>query len=325
MREDLLLELDNEYAQLRAENERIEEQRKNKIRTEQPYIYSLVKERENLIFGTLKDILNGSAKTDDLPERMEKVSSRIRDCLREKGYPEDYLAPVYHCCTCKDTGKIGELVKEPCACFKKAYQKKLREKIGLSSDKKETFETFDLEVFSTDNIPNESFSQRQMMELFRDDCEEWANTYPNAKTRDVFLSGGTGLGKTFLLRAMAERLIERNINVLVVSSFKMLEMLRKSYFENDSSSSELLDVDVLMIDDLGSEPMMQNITIEQIFNLLNERQNKGLSTVISTNLEIEKFRERYTERIASRINDKRNCLILDLKGKDIRTGGSLKA
>ena len=67
-----------------------------------------------------------------------------------------------------------------------------------------------------------------------------------------------------------------------------------------------MNAEVLMIDDLGSEPLMQNVTVEQLFNLLNERQNKGLSTVISTNLEMSKFRERYTERIASRLRDSRS-------------------
>ena len=69
---------------------------------------------------------------------------------------------------------------------------------------------------------------------------------------------------------------------------------------------------------------MQNVTVEQLFNLLNERQNRGLSTVISTNLDMAKFRERYTERIASRIRDSR-CKILNLLGKDIRIEESRKA
>ena len=149
--------------------------------------------------------------------------------------------------------------------------------------------------------------------------------YPEAEYRDLLLTGSTGLGKTFLLRAMAERLIERDINVLIISAYKMLEILRKHYFENDDSADELLDAQVLMIDDLGSEPLMQNVTVEQLFNLLNERQNRNLSTVISTNLEMAKFRERYTERIASRLRDSRSCKVISLLGKDIRTGGNLKA
>ena len=282
-------------------------------------------ERENMIFGTLRDILNGKADTEGLPEKMEALSAQIRVKLTENGFPADYLAPVYRCPICKDTGKTGELIKEPCECYKKAYQRKLREKIGLNRDRKETFEHFDENVFLNENIPGQEFTQRELMNHYRRICEEWADSYPDTRFRDLLLTGGTGLGKTFLLRAMAERLIERDVNVLVISAYRMIEILRKSYFDNDDSASELMEADVLMIDDLGSEPLMQNITVEQLFNLLNERQGRGLSTVISTNLEMPKFRERYTERIASRLRDSVNCKVLSLMGKDIRTGGNQRA
>lgn len=324
MREDLLKELESEYEQIRAANEREEELRREKIRTEEPEIDRLVREREELIFGTLRNILNGGAETGTLPERMEKLLADIRGKLKEKGYPEDYLAPVYRCPVCRDTGRTGELIKEPCECLKKAYQRRLREKIGLTGEKKETFETFDLNVFPDERIPGQEFTQRGVMRLYRATCEKWANEYPDSAYRDIVLTGGTGLGKTFLLRAMAERLIERDRNVLVISAYRMLEMLRKSYFENDDSAAELLDAEILMIDDLGSEPLMQNVTIEQLFYLLNERQNRGLSTVISTNLDMAKFRERYTERIASRLRDSR-CKVISLLGKDIRIEESRKA
>ena len=163
------------------------------------------------------------------------------------------------------------------------------------------------------------------MKIFRDDCRAWADSYPKQHTRDILLSGQSGLGKTFLLHAMADRLIERDVNVLIVSAYRMLEILRKSYFDNDEGSSDLTDAEVLMIDDLGSEPLMQNVTVEQLFNLLNERAVRGLSTVISTNLDLARFRERYTERIASRLSDPQKCMLITLVGKDLRTGGGLHA
>ena len=325
MREDLLNELEAEYEQIRSANEQEEARRREKIRLENPGIYALVQEREELVFGTLRDILNGEAKTEDLPERMEKLSAEIRDKLVAEGYPADYLAPVYRCPLCKDTGRTGELIKEPCSCLKKAYQKKLRESIGLSSAKKESFETFDLTVYPDEKIPGQDFTQREIMKMYRVICEKWANEYPDSVYRDLVLTGSTGLGKTFLLRAMAERLIERDVNVLIISAYRMLEILRKSYFENDEGAEELLEAEVLMIDDLGSEPLMQNVTVEQLFYLLNERQSRNLSTVISTNLDMAKLCERYTERIASRLRDNRTCKVMNLLGKDIRVGGTLKA
>ena len=325
MREDLLKELELEYDQIRFADEREEQRRREQIMAEQPEIHALVRQREELVFGTLRNLLKGPSDAGDLTSRMEALSAAIRTKLEEKGFPADYLAPVYRCPICRDTGRTGETIKEPCACLKKAYQQKLREKIGLDSRRNETFDSFNLNVFPEENIPGQSFSQRELMKLHLATCRKWAEEYPDSAYRDLVLTGSTGLGKTFLLHAMADRLIERDINVLLISAYRMLEILRKNYFENDQGVSELLGADVLMIDDLGSEPMMQNVTVEQLFNLLNERQGRNLSTVISTNLDMAKFRERYTERIASRLRDSRCCKVLNLLGKDIRIGGNLKA
>lgn len=319
MREDLLRELETEYDQIRTENERTEKDRKEKIRTEYPEIYTLVREREDLVFGTLRAILNGNAETENLPEKMERLSAEIRNKLSSAGFPADYLAPIYRCPACKDTGRTGELIKEPCECMKKAYQRKLRSSIGLNSEKRESFETFDLSVFPDEPLPGKNYSQQKLMKKRRDDCKEWADLYPEVPNRNMLLTGKSGLGKTFLLRAVAERLIEREVNVLIISAYKLLEIVRKAYFSNEENAGEISEIEVLMIDDLGSEPLMQNVTVEQLFNLLNERQNRGLSTVISTNLTMPELQGRYTERIASRLRDKNNWKVITLEGKDIRS------
>ncbi len=318
MREDLLNEAESELALLRARNEREEFRRREQIAREQPEIYALVQEREALIFDTLRKFLKGPAESKDLPQKMDMLSAAIRDKLQKKGFPADYLAPVYRCPICQDTGRVGDPVREPCVCLKKAYQQKLREKIGLGNQQPETFERFDLSIFPNEKAPGQIFSQRDLMTVIRDDCKAWADSYPKQQSRDILLSGKSGLGKTFLLHAMAERLIERDVNVLIISAYMMLDLLRRSYFDHEESPSDLLDTDVLMIDDLGSEPLIQNVTIEQLFNLLNERQNRGRSTVISTNLNLVEFRQRYTERVASRLTDSRNCMLIALTGKDIR-------
>ena len=319
MREDLLTELETEYDQIRAENERTENARKEKIHAEQPEIYELVRERQELVYSALRMIVSKDGDSDNLPEKMMKLTAEIREKLTNAGFPSDYLAPVYRCPLCKDTGKVGELIKEPCECFKKAYQRKLREKIGLKSDRQETFETFNLCVFPDEALPGKKYSQRKLMEMRRKECEEWSDSYSEAEHQNLLLTGKSGLGKTFLLHAIAERLIERDVNVLIISAYKMLEIVRKAYFSNEGTADEIADAEVLMIDDLGSEPLMQNVTVEQLFNLLNERQNRRLSTIISTNLTMDEIKNRYTERIASRLRARDNWKVITLEGKDSRS------
>ena len=320
MREDLLSEV---YQDLREEQSRNEEtgiRRMREIREKFPEIGSLMNRREMLIRENVRGILEGRAVPEDLTGRMEAVSAEIRRALQENGFPPDYLKPVYSCPECRDTGFVGERVREKCSCVARRYQEKLRRAVGLPEDGRETFENFDEDIFPPEPMEGSQYSQREVMTRVRIACEEWADAYPAQNPRDMVLSGKSGLGKTFLLHAMAGRLIQRGYSVLLLSAYSFLETARKSYFENDGRLEELISTPVLMLDDLGSEPMMQNVTIEQLFNLINERQRRDLSTVISTNLTQEELKARYTERIASRLTDRRRCLYLPLRGRDIRNG-----
>ena len=75
---------------------------------------------------------------------------------------------------------------------------------------------------------------------------------------------------------------------------------------------------MLLIDDLGTEPMMRNITVEYLFTLLNERAAAKRHTVVATNLTPTQLRERYGERVASRLLDKTCTAPVLFTGKDLR-------
>ena len=149
----------------------------------------------------------------------------------------------------------------------------------------------------------------------------WADQYPDVPQRDILLTGKSGLGKTYLMHAMANRLAERGIQVLMISAYQFFQLARKAYFEGEDVPEEIMESPILMLDDVGSEPLMKNVTVEQLFNVINERRNHGRSTILSTNLNLEEFRERYTERIASRISDPRNSLTIPLEGAVLRKAG----
>ena len=321
MREDLLRQAEAELEQLRARNEQEEQRRLDRIRREETEIAGLLEKRQEMIYGSLRGILQGVRTAEDLPDRMERVNAQIREALQKRGYPADYLAPVCSCAKCRDTGYVGENVKEMCDCLERIYQEKLRAEIGLAGNTRETFENYDESLFPAEPAEGQTLSQRTMNALVRAACERWADSWPKQKPRDLVLSGKSGVGKTFFLHAMAERLIRRGCRVLLVSAYSFLEIARKSYLDQeDGGLQELIGCEVLMLDDLGSEPLMRNITIEQLFNLINERQRRNLATVISTNLNEEELRERYTERITSRLTDRSCCEFIPMIGRDIRTG-----
>ncbi len=256
MREDLLNELEAEYETQRIQNEREEAARRDKIRLEYPDIEKKVMERRDLVFGTIRRMLDGNAKKEDLPGKMAELNQSIATMLRENGLPEDYLEPVYRCRKCRDTGYTGELIREPCSCMMNAYRKKIRERIGLGKGEEETFETFNAEIIPENLAGRTGITQRRLTEIARDCCKKWAAGYPDVSERDMLLTGPSGVGKTFLMHAMASLLIERGVNVLMVSAFTFLQLARKSYFDAEDGVEGRREVPVLMLDDLGCEPLM---------------------------------------------------------------------
>lgn len=319
MRSEILRTLQEEYEQQRMANAREEARRLQEALRRCPGLQALLDERQQMIYQGVRGILGGTSQAEGLPSRMALMNRQIARLLTEAGLPEDWLEPVYRCKRCKDTGYVGEPVREMCDCLRSAFHQRLYQQVGLSDDGAQSFERFDLSIFPDRPLENAPCTQRENMQVIRAMCQDYADRYPHADTQDLLLMGPSGLGKTFLMHAMARRLLERGFNVLLVSAYRYLDVARKAYFGGSSEALDsLMATDVLLLDDLGSEPLMENITIVQLFNLINERRAAGRGTVYSTNLNECELRARYTERIASRLTDKRCCDLLLFRGEDVR-------
>ena len=88
---------------------------------------------------------------------------------------------------------------------------------------------------------------------------------------------------------------------------------------SDTTYKNLFDVDLLIIDDLGTESMNQ-VKFTELFNIINTRllnqNNKCYKTIISTNLNLALLNEKYGERISSRLIGNYN--ICRFFGEDLR-------
>ncbi|MDY3248712.1 MAG: ATP-binding protein [Candidatus Choladocola sp.] len=266
-----------------------------------------------------KLLTDGDASVDELRRQIAELSGYRSRLLREAGYPEDYLTPVYRCPDCHDTGYIGT---EKCHCFRQAtidllyMQSNLREIL-----KSENFSTFSLKYYSdkiTDPVTNLTAAQtaRRTLEECRRFVKEFDNGFEN-----LFLYGDTGLGKTFLSHCIAKELLDTTHSVIYFSSFRLFELFADSAFGRNGSSDQndleqyIFDCDFLIIDDLGTE-LVNSFVSSQLFLVLNERILRRRSTLISTNLALATFADTYSERIFSRISS--NYTMLKLIGDDIR-------
>ena len=322
-RDQMVLELQQAYAVRREENQRIFEERTAAACEKCPGLWELLNaRRETLLSGIRQGILSDVKKpsaNEGLSNVFTAYNEKIARLLAENQLSADILQPVYTCALCRDEGYVYEPSRHMCTCFETLLNQKMLEVLGLSGENPQTFERFQESLFSAEPISPFGISQRQAILRHRNICLEYADTFPNTPVRDMLFIGQSGLGKTYLLQAIAHRVTERGILPFYISAYRLLEIARKAYFENNSLlMAPLMDAPLLLIDDLGTEPLMANITVTQLFNLLNERQMAGRHTVISTNLEMPELRERYTERITSRLLDSRHCKKLTFIGDDIR-------
>lgn len=324
-RSDIIRSLTEEYARLRERNLREHDRRLSEIERQDPRIAEIARESVALF---MKQGRIAFARPDEA-EQIKKDTLKKAASLRAEqekrllalGLPADYLDPIYTCKNCRDTGYAGEPIREMCPCMEKKLIDRLYDSARERGTAEQKFELFSDSVFPDDELVDGVNTQKRIALRAKRMCKEYAETYPDTDTLNILLTGNTGLGKTFLLHCIENRLLDRGFSPICVTAYRLFETMRGAHFsdaEKRQEFDELIHCGILLIDDLGTEPIMQNITREYLFTLLNERMTQRRHTVIATNLSILELKELYGERVFSRLLDTVNVTPAQLKGKDLR-------
>lgn len=165
----------------------------------------------------------------------------------------------------------------------------------------------------------------------------WLSDFDPRKRKGLVISGTVGVGKTYLITALARALAEKGLSVRFVDFFQLLSQIRAAYAENKSDQTilrPLLRADILFVDELGKG---RNTDFEAVVldQLVINRYNENKILVASTNLylgkkrldeldkekqpvfkEIGSLEERVGERIFSRL--KETAEFIEIRGKDFR-------
>lgn len=271
---------------------------------------TLAKSRSNILKQENTDTAGTSEKLAELKERKQFLLSSCH-------IPADYNQPVYTCPYCEDLGTVDG---EACRCYKQLkadllfYQSPIRRQM-----EKENFSTFQLSLFS-DTIPEGySCSPKENMRKIRQSLEDFIRYFPSGA--NLLFYGPTGVGKTFLTNCIAAELLRARHSVAYLTATQFFEVLADHEFHREQTSQAqeryqyIEDAQLLIIDDLGTE--MNNTFVETaLFDCLNKRYMRELSTIISTNLEMRQLEHKYSKRISSRLME--HYHIFPLFGPDIR-------
>lgn len=244
------------------------------------------------------------------------AQQNIRLLLSKHSLPEDYLEVKYFCPICDDTGFDGSKL---CSCHIDVLKTLAFDEAGKKSPLKFCrFEDFRLDYYPDKASSKEEASPREIMTEILAFCKEYAASF-DSDSPSLFMYGYTGLGKTHLSLSIAGAVISKGFSVLYNSAQNIFNELQKERFgktdTNGAYEAMVLECDLLVIDDLGTEFSTQ-FTNAALYNIINTRMNTGLPTIISTNLSLVEIEKNYTQKISSRIIGE--YTILNFKGNDIR-------
>lgn len=258
-----------------------------------------IREIDRELSGTglllFKTACNGG-DIEPVRKRNEELVAMRRSLLVELGYPEDYTDVHYTCSICSDTGFVDTKI---CTCLKQLLITKNIKSSGMGNlIDKQSFDNLDLNWYKTN--PEHYDRMKRNLKIARGFAEGFASHHDN-----LLLIGNTGTGKTHVSTAIAKVVISQGFDVLydsvhnIISDFEA-DKFKSGYGQTDSAAEKYLECDLLIIDDLGTE-FSTPFSVATLYNLINTRQNKGLSTIISTNLSGAELAGKYDGRIYSRI------------------------
>jgi DNA replication protein DnaC len=309
------------YDRLQVYHQNLRLEHINEIYKAIPRIKAIDDEISSLSASRAKMSIRGlKGYIEEYRKQVTELTQEKDQLLLENGYPVDYMELTYSCEKCHDTGYVNG---QKCSCFKNAVSKLLYNQSGLTSTlEKENFDTLSYAYYSKDmQFAKRGHTVYENMDAIIKKCHQFVDKFTGENGGNILFTGSAGCGKTFLSNCIAKALIDKQYSVVYVTAIKMFDLLAQQQFgrkqeeENIDVDQYLLECDLLIIDDLGTE--INNAFVSSKFlEIMNERLIRDKSMIISTNLPLSEIRNRYTDRVYSRIVG--YFMLFDFYGPDIR-------
>ena len=294
-----------EYDALRTQKAAELRERREAIYAKLPRLEEIERELSLLGVSTAKLVLmqpeSREAALAQLQEKQQALISERNELMAQNCLSPSLLKVEYVCEACKDTGYIGN---ELCACMKHKLMDRLYDQSNVREVIRiENFDTFDLRLFSDEVVQGEGISPKENAKRNLKMAMAFAEDFTG---ENLLLYGGAGRGKTFMCNCIAKDVLERGKTVLYLTAGQLFRQLEEMRFHRDEEEevkdwdNELLEADLLIIDDLGTE-FATMFTASELFRIVNDRKLRKKPVVISTNLDYRALMDQYSDRVMSRL------------------------
>lgn len=301
-----------ELEEIRRKNKAAEELRRKEVILKLPEIEKIEKELMKCGTALLQCVLDKNKNFESIKESIKSLQAKKIEILKSGGFSKDYLDEIYTCEKCRDTGFENG---KRCGCHKMLILKYMSKNSNLTDFMLEQkFEKFDYSLFADSENPMTLKIMKKLCEKAKTFAEEF-----DKNGDSILLMGNAGTGKTFVSSCIANRALERGKSVYYQTAYRLFEMFEDTKFKGNTDNADALkyvfDVDLLIIDDLGTEFISQ-FTSATFFNIISTRLNEKKSTVISTNLSFDGIDDIYSSRTTSRLIGE--YTVLQTAGEDLR-------
>ncbi|OPL07906.1 MAG: hypothetical protein AVO33_03290 [delta proteobacterium ML8_F1] len=318
---EIIKEILREYDATRQRNEAYHRKRLAQLYRDIPRLKNIRQTLDQMGIDVARQVLENPSQAAKTLEEFEAESRQLLKeqalVLAQNDIPLEYLEVPYTCSKCKDTGYLEDQTK--CTCFSQKIVKHLYSQSNLQEKiQEENFDHFDIEIFSPRAKEGE-VSQRDNIQSILSFTEKFVYQFPSNK-KSLLFYGPPGQGKTYFCNAIAKYLLDRGIQVVYETAFKLIDIIQRYRFEKSDTLAKaqynlLLQADLLIIDDLGTE-FNNSFTNTELFNIINGRLLKNKPLVISTNLTLTELDQVYSSRLTSRIYG--NFDLFKFYGPDVR-------
>jgi len=318
-------------AKARLAEARQEQQETYEAHLQEAYArYPRLQEIDRQLRGTMAQVVAAAFRKGEDPsaaiasiKEQNLALQRERDWILDASELDgDFLDNTPICDTCGGTGYVGSAM---CECLRElCRQEQKKELSSLIGTGKERFSSFRLDYYSDRYDAEIGASPRQLMEGALHYCKNYALSF-SVQSPSLLFSGSTGLGKTFLSGCIARTVADRGFSVVYDTAIQMISDFESDKFgdsteETRQNLNRYTTCDLLIVDDLGTE-MVTQFTISALYNVLNTRLIRGLPTIVSTNLNSEGIRSRYSPQIYSRLLGSFELILF--YGEDVRLRGKI--
>ena len=305
--QDLITEAEAHFSALRKANRERRDYYLDVLHSNEEYLaaFNLYNSAK---FNFSKAKYNGDEKSAEQAEKtIEKCKAEMNRIREEMRIEKDWLRINYSCPLCKDTGKLENGKK--CVCYKTFMKGLIFERLGIGE---KAYPNYEKSATLKDNGLNVLYEK----------ALGYVDKFPENAKSPFVISGSVGVGKSHLAYALAGKIYEKGYDVITLTAYELHTVFTKyasaPFSKRDTYLEILTECDLLVIDDLGCEPILNNISNQCLYNVINERTVNKLPIIITTNLDHIQISARYGECLFSRIFDRRYGIEIRIDGEDLR-------